>query len=98
MSEGGINKLVYAINPEYMPGVDPFDLLTADIMHIFFCGFTRKELAWLFKILIPKYTSWNLLNEAVAALSLPRGKRISKLYPPLDTLSISQPPHLLKCS
>ena len=79
MSEGGINKTVFAT--DYLEG-DPFDICTIDIMHLFLCGITRKELAWLLKILIPKYTTWDEVNAAICQLHLPRGKHISKLCPP----------------
>ena len=40
MKKVGINKLVCALSPEYIPGADSVQDKPGDIMHIFGCGLT----------------------------------------------------------
>ena len=80
MQEMGINKLFYALDPEYIPYADAVRDAPGDIMHLFLCGFTKKEMAWLIDIFVKaRYFTWDQLNARVKLIALPHGKRISKL-------------------
>ena len=80
MQDMGINKLHYALDPKFIPYADPIFDLPGDIMHIFLCGFTRKELAWLIDIFVKaKYFTLEQLNVRLKSLRLPKGKRIPAL-------------------
>ena len=87
MRDAGINKLTCALQPHLIRGADSVLDKPPDIMHIFGCGMTRIEPAWALEILFKPGTKWAVdnawakLNASIAALHLPRGKRISKLYP-----------------
>ena len=83
MKEMGINKLYYALDPAYIPHANPILDAPGDIMHIFLCGLTRKELAWLIDIFIKAgYFTWDQLNKRIQMIDLPHGKRIPKLFAP----------------
>ena len=79
----GINKLYYALDPAYLPYANPILDAPGDIMHLFLCGFTRKELAWLIDIFLKAgYFTWDQLNARIQMIDLPHGKRIPKLQAP----------------
>jgi len=83
MQEMGINKLYYALDPAYLPYANPILDAPGDIMHLFLCGFTRKELAWLIDIFLKAgYFTWDQLNARIQMIDLPHGKRIPKFVAP----------------
>ena len=82
MQGGGINKLFYALDPAYVPNADATQDLPGDLMHLFFCGITRHELAWLIDIFLKnKYFTLDQLNERLKLLRLPYGKSIPSIQP-----------------
>ena len=81
----GINKLQYALNPAYLPNSDVISDLPGDIMHIFLCGLTKKELAWLIDFCIRGgYFTYDQLNERIKEIQLPYGKRIPLIKAPAE--------------
>ena len=51
-SQLGINKLIYAFNPDYMPGVDEVDMVPYNTMHVELDGIVRQELAYMLYIFV----------------------------------------------
>ena len=51
MSGAGLGKRYCVM--EFLAGLDTLHDLPIDIMHIFLCGLTRYELAWLLDVLVP---------------------------------------------
>ena len=54
---------------------------TVDIMHVFFCGWTRYLLSFLFDLLIPAEFSWAELNRRAQAHCMPKGVKLPLLEP-----------------
>ena len=63
MKEEGFNTLVFAMDPDYVPGADPTQDLVQDVLHLGPDGVLRSEGAWLFFILY----QMGLLESAVNA-------------------------------
>lgn len=56
-----------------------------DIMHIFLCGITRKELAWLIDICIKDgHFTYDQLNARIKLINLPYGKRVPSIKAPAE--------------
>ena len=51
MKSAGLKRLVFALDPAYIPHVDPSFIAPQDILHTFPDGILRSEGAWLFYIL-----------------------------------------------
>lgn len=43
----GLNKLYFALDPEYFPHIDPCTIAPQDLLHLYPDGLLRSELAWL---------------------------------------------------
>ena len=93
LREQGLSKLEYALDPRFAPpDVDVVDDLTADVMHIFGAGRTRKRGGMTLKVLFQKakgYTHctdpWAALNENVKRLKLSRSRSLPTVRePPKD--------------
>jgi len=83
MRQAGVNKLFYALDPAYIPYADPVLDAPGDIMHLFLCGITRKELAWLLDVLFKaKNLTLALVNSRIDQLNLPDHKKIPHLVAP----------------
>ena len=48
----GLNKLYFALDPEYIPHIDPVLVAPQDLLHLFPDGLLRSELAWLMYVLL----------------------------------------------
>lgn len=85
-SQLGINKLIYAFNPDYMPGVDEVDMVPYDTMHIELDGIVRQELAYMLYIFVTKHKYFTLaqLNAAIRSFPWPKGHRV----PDVDAKSL----------
>ena len=92
MTAAGINSLSCVLQPDRIPGADSVEMKPPDIMHLFGAGVTRTEGSSSLEILFkPRKAGtelcvadpWAKLDANMKALNnkLPRGKRISKLYP-----------------
>ena len=46
----GLNKLYFALDPEYIPDIIPTTIAPQDVLHLFPDGLLRSELAWLMYI------------------------------------------------
>ena len=90
LKSAGINKLVCALQPNHFPGADSVLDTPPDVMHLFGCGLSRIEPCWMMRILFKEGAKlavddpWVKLNQNIETLNrtLPRGKRLPKLYPP----------------
>lgn len=81
MAACGFNTVVFPLNPEYIPLVDPTRMQPEDIMHLFLCGITRHELYYLVEYLVKhKFITWEALNSRIAGTRIPKGKRIPKVH------------------
>ena len=80
MQSRGVNKLFYALDSDYIPYSDCIRDLPPDIMHLFLCGLSRHELAWMIDIFRKeKYFTLEQLNERIKLIELPYGKRVPKI-------------------
>ena len=81
MSQEGINKLVYAFNPDYIPHVNEVNYVPYDTMHVELDGLVRQELAYLLYVLITKrkYFTLATLNEAIKSFCWPKGERMPEI-------------------
>ena len=61
----GINKLYFALDPEYVPLIDPTKITAQDLLHLFPDGITRHELAWLINVLIALGLDLDHLNAGI---------------------------------
>ena len=79
----GINKLVYALDSEYIPGFDECTMAPYDTMHVEFDGLVRMEMAYLLYVLIRRRKCFNLvqLNEAIKRFQWPKGHRMPEIDP-----------------
>jgi hypothetical protein len=51
MQAAGVNKLEWALQEKYFPGINFANVAPQDIMHLFADGVTRNEAAWLIYML-----------------------------------------------
>ena len=65
LSALGMNKLYYAFDPKYIPHVVPTNVALQDLLHLFFDGLTRHELAWLFYVFFKLGLDRDVVNEAI---------------------------------
>ena len=66
MKAHGLNKLIFALDPEYIANVDPTQDVPQDILHLFPDGLLRSEAAWLFYVLCKLGLDLSLVNDAIA--------------------------------
>ncbi len=73
----GLNKLYFALDPEYIPHIDPCIVAPQDCLHLFPDGLLRSELAWLTYILCKMGLDLNKLNARIKSYKdLPKDVRI----------------------
>ena len=73
----GLNKLYYALDPDYLPFVDPVKIAPQDLLHLFPDGLLRSELAWLIYVLCRLGFSLSSLNARIRSYrGLPDDVRI----------------------
>ena len=79
----GINKLIYAFDSEYIPGVDECTMAPYDTMHVECDGLLRMEMAYLLYMLITKRKYFTLvqLNAAIKSFPWPKGHRMPGIEP-----------------
>jgi hypothetical protein len=78
--DAGINKLHCAL--QYIPGAVLTTDARLDTMHLWWCGLSKYESAFLLGDLIPECFSWDDLNDARSKLLLPKGHKIPELRDP----------------
>ena len=89
MKAAGISKLTCVLDEDRIPGADSVLSKPPDVMHLYGAGLTRIEACHCNEIMFKKPAllavsdPWKKLNENIEKLnrSLPRGKRLPKLYP-----------------
>ena len=69
MKAHGVNKLYFALDPEYVPHISPADIAPQDVLHLFPDGLLRSECAWLLCVLGKLGLRLELVNKAIAAYS-----------------------------
>ena len=79
MSAAGLGKLYYCT--EYL-GLDSTTDLPIDVMHVFLCGLTRYELAWLTDFLIPTFTTWDKVNAEFQKMRSSKGRKMPYMERP----------------
>jgi hypothetical protein len=73
----GLNKLYFALDPEYIPHINPTTIAPQDALHLFPDGLLRSELAWLLYIFAKLGLSFEALDQRVRAYrGLPKDVRI----------------------
>jgi hypothetical protein len=78
----GINKLQFALDPNYIPHINPITISPEDALHLFEDGLLRSEGAWLFFILCAMGLDLDRVNKAIKNYpDLPRDVRIPKIHP-----------------
>lgn len=58
----GLNKLYFALDPAYIPYVDPTQIAPQDLLHLLPDGLLRSELAWLMYVLCRSGFNLDRLN------------------------------------
>lgn len=76
----GINKLVYALDSDYIPGFDECTMAPYDTMHVEFDGLVRMEMAYLLFILIKKRKFFTLAQVCVPLISPASPSRIPRIF------------------
>jgi hypothetical protein len=75
-SKHGLNKLVFAFDPKYIPHVSPTMIAPQDALHLFPDGLLRSEGAWLFYVLFNMGLEIDTANKAIRNYKrLPRDVR-----------------------
>ena len=75
----GLNKLYFALDPEYFPHINPVTISPQDVLHLFPDGLLRSELAWLMYILHKYGLLMSDVDRATKACkSMPKDVRIPK--------------------
>ena len=75
----GLNKLYFALDPEYFPHIDPCTIAPQDLLHLFPDGLLRSELAWLVYIFCKLGLNLDKLNARLRAfkpVGFPKDVRI----------------------
>ena len=67
MKAEGFNSVIFAMDPKYIPGVDPTQDLVYEILHLFADGVVRSEGAWLFYILISMGLDLSQVNAGIVS-------------------------------
>jgi hypothetical protein len=77
----GLNKLQFALDPDYLPHVTPTTVAPGDVLHLFPDGLLRSELAWCMYIMFKLGLDLDRVNERLRAFKgLPKDVRIP-LFP-----------------
>ena len=77
----GLNKLQFALDPRYIPHINPVSICPEDVLHLFPDGLLRSELAWLLFIFFKKGLKLEALNKATRAYkAFPADVRIPKFH------------------
>ena len=80
-TENGLNKMVFAFDPQYVPHVDPCTIAPQDVLHLFPDGILRNECAWLFYVLIKLGLDLQAVRRAVRACrTLPVDVRVPDVH------------------
>ena len=80
MQAAGVNKLHWALQDIYFPGVNPAVVAPQDIMHTFADGITRHEGAWLVYMLHSRgYVKFGIVNAAIRQYRWPRDCRVPQM-------------------
>ena len=81
-SQMGLNKLFYAFDSDYIPGIDECTMAPYDTMHVEADGLVRMEMAYMLYVLVTKRKYFTLaqLNDAIKRFPWPKGHRM----PPID--------------
>ena len=75
----GLNKLYFALDPEYIPHINPVTIAPQDGLHLFPDGLLRSELAWLMYILCKLGLKLSAVDQAVKQCkNMPKDVRIPK--------------------
>ena len=69
MHDHGLNKLFFALDPDYIPHVDPTTIAPIDLLHLFPDGLLRSELAWMLFIFMKMGLKTDAINTRVRAYS-----------------------------
>ena len=69
MHDHGLNKLFFALDPDYIPHVDPTTIAPIDLLHLFPDGLLRSELAWMLFIFMKMGLKTEAINTRVRAYS-----------------------------
>eukprot|EP00962_Isochrysis_galbana_P029323 scaffold9353_cov136-Isochrysis_galbana.AAC.2 len=79
--QAGFNSLFYALNPRYIPFVDPCTFIPQDFMHLELDGIMRYEFAYLVYSLIRVHNFFTLpqLNKAIQSFDWPKGHKVPPL-------------------
>ena len=75
MSQRGLGKR-YCVTEYLSHELHVLDGIPTDVMHIFLCGLTRYELAWLTDIIIPVATTWDKVNEKARTVRSSSGRKM----------------------
>jgi hypothetical protein len=75
----GLNKLYFALDPEYVLHINPVTIAPQDALHLFPDGLLRSELAWLMYILCKLGLMLSAVDQAVKQCkNMPKDVRIPK--------------------
>ena len=86
MQEHGLNSLYYAMDPEYVPHVNPCEDFIQDGLHLFGDGLLRSTGAWLFFVFCLLGLDLDVVNTAVRRYPhFEKGVRVPELHPGLKT-------------
>lgn len=93
MTAAGIVRLYFAMDPKYIPHVDPTCDMIVDGLHLFGAGLLRSEGAWLFYVLIKLGFDIAIVNRAMRSYQYwPRDVRIPALLPSLKEGAVGGKP------
>lgn len=85
LRENGLSKLYYALDPEYIPGIDSILDRPGDIMHIYGCGLAAIESGMFLKLALEGRVplargGYEEFNRRTKKLQLPKDKRLPNLH------------------
>ena len=84
LHDKGWNKLFFALDPDYIPHIDPTTIAPQDLLHAFPDGLLRSELAWLMFTFGKLGLDFSLVDTATKrCTSLPKDVRIPPFPPRL---------------
>ena len=80
MKRLGLKRLFFALDPAYIPHVDPCNYLPQDHLHMFGDGIVRSEGAWLFYVFFNMGLSRKKVNAAIKKHPFADDVRVPKLH------------------